>query len=84
MVQTRRQWRAWADNGFLSSQESEECEECSQRSSNGSQSFDYNGDDPGPRHPDYSPNDRCKRHRRRDTHEYSEAVVAYRRRKPVR
>lgn len=33
---------------------------------------------------DYRPNDHCKRHRKRDDSEYSETVVAYKRRKAKR
>lgn len=83
MVQTRRQWQAWRDNGFESSQSSSSSE-----SSHNTNDHAFDGGDeeppedhngPGP----YRPGDDCHRHRRNDAEPYTEEVTAYRRRRPV-
>lgn len=83
MVQTRRQYRDWIDNGAESSQES--CSSCSSRESSNSfgdaSQSSMSSHNPG--HTSmYSDNDRCKRHRKGDGDPYSETVTTYRRRKP--
>lgn len=80
MVQTRRQWRQWAESGYPSDNE-DECEACSQRSIDNA--YDYNDNEAPQQGPRYTVNDRCRRHRARDDEEYSTVVSGYRRRKPL-
>lgn len=76
MVQTRRQWNAWRDEGF---EEEKECEEC-ERESGGGNDHDF---DAGPSTYEER-RDPCNRHRPRDDEPYMMNVTAYKRRKPNR
>lgn len=95
-MQTRRQYLHWVatrgdDYHTSQSDDESQCEACSQASAISSQDFGYGGSqgsigsDRDRNYPilHYRPNDRCKRHRVQDDAEYSEQVVAYRRRKPI-
>lgn len=95
MVQTRRAYNRWVatrGDDYQTSQE-DQCDSCSQRSEASSQgtvqSFDYHGGSQASSTmsqtssvPNYSANDRCKRHRRADGYPYVTRVVSYSRRKP--
>ena len=77
MVQTRRQYRQWVDEGMQETEE--ECEECSQNEQEYDNSYEFeNGpnveQDPQP----------CRRHRNRDNDPYNVDVVSYKRRTPKR
>lgn len=71
-----------------STQDEQECEQCSD--DNNSYSNDNENDDTSQRDTsvhggaNYRDGDICNRHRQRDDQPYSEEVVSYRRRKPVR
>jgi len=77
MPMTRRQYRQWRDEGFPEDEPSdneEQCEECAQddndqRSEASQESnyslFDMIDPNERPFGPEYSENDRCKRHRNR-------------------
>lgn len=89
MVQTRRQYRNWVDNRATNYQTSQSsCSSCTQNSSNTQDNGDWQRNDP-PNYEQrngvqYRSNDGCKRHRLNDSDPYSERVVSYSRRKPVR
>lgn len=89
MPQTRSQYRQWVQTrgaGYETSQDSEdECEACASQGSNVSYGGNsYNGELDEPNNNVYGRNDRCKRHRHRDNEPYTQQVVAYRRRQPIR
>ena len=83
MVQTRRQWSSWRDQGFDESDSEPEgqCDECERENNDeantSSESLYTNAPSSI-----YRYNDRCKKHRMADDEPYTETVTAYRRRKP--
>ena len=78
MVQTRNQWRTWADRGFRNTQSSQGSSSCSSCSQESGGSFNMN--QPNADRDLYAPNDHCKRHRKEDGEPKTEAVTSYRRR----
>jgi hypothetical protein len=77
MVQTRSQWRAWRNNNFESQHRCSECDNDNEYS-NGSQMDSVDNANA------YNNNNDCHRHRKQDDQPYSEEVVSYRRRKPIK
>lgn len=78
MVQTRRQYRQWVDQGMQESDE--ECEECSQSQQEYDNSYEFeNGTNI-----ERDPPETCRRHRARDNDPYSVDVISYKRRTPKR
>lgn len=83
MVQTRRQWRRWADNNFQSSQGSSQGSTRSYSFDNSYQPQTRTQEDNIPTRSLYSPNDHCKRHRKPDSDPKTQTVTTYRRRTPT-